>query len=102
MIDEFIVLPVLCNAVFRDDEDAIRIADCSQPVCDDECRPVFCQFSKRLLDDPFRLGIESGRRFIQNEDGWIFQEHPRNGKPLLLTAGKFQAAFPNLCFIAIW
>ena len=43
---------------------------------------------QRQLNLFFRLGIKRGSGFVEKKNGRILQDRPRNGDPLLLTAGK--------------
>ncbi len=37
-----------------------------------------------------------GGRLVQDQDRRLFQERPRDGHPLALTAGKLRAAFADM------
>ena len=84
---QFLVRALFGNPLFSDDDDPIGMLDGRQTVRDDEWRTALRPVIQRFLDDSPGLGIQRGRRFIQNQDPRIFLEHARNLKPLLLPAG---------------
>jgi len=54
-----------------------------------------------LLDYSLVLGIDGGQRFIENQDGCIEQQRPRDRKSLALSARKPSATLTNQCLVAI-
>jgi hypothetical protein len=41
---------------------------------------------ERLIDERFRLGVEGGGCFVQDQDVGVLEQCTRNGDSLLLTA----------------
>ena len=75
------------------DDDEIGIDDGGETVGDGDDGTVFHQRVKRLLDKMFRSSIESGCRFVENENRWILEQCAGDGETLFLAAGKEGAAF---------
>src|SRR5437667_5458978 len=59
------------------------------------------QFSEGLLNLLFRFGIERRSGFIQQENWRVFKHRARDGKTLLLTAGKKTSLIANHCLVAL-
>ena len=53
-----------------------------------------------MLYGAFIDGIECTGGFIENQDPWVFQQHPCNRNTLLFTTGKTVAALANNRVIA--
>src|ERR1700722_14893293 len=66
-------------------QDLVSMPDGRKPVRDDKARPAQQQSLQSLLDLTLRFGINTGRRLIQNQQRWIFQNRPGNGYSLLFT-----------------
>src|SRR5690625_2090190 len=66
--------------------DFIHIPYRGQPVSDDDRGAAFHQRVKCALHERFRLGIEAGSGFVQDQNGRIPQQSPGDGQPLTLTA----------------
>ena len=73
-----------------------------QAVSDHERRPVAHQVRQRFLDQPFRLGVERRGGFIEDQDGRVFQERPRDRQALPLAAREALAALPYRALVAAW
>ena len=54
--------------------DAIGLLDCRQPVRDHQRRAVGHQRLELVLDLAFKLGVERGRRLVQNQNGRVAQQ----------------------------
>ena len=52
----------------------------------DDCRTTLDQVLERLLDQRFRLRIQRGGRFVQDQNRGVIQESPSDGDPLALPA----------------
>ena len=59
-----------------DDNDAVGIDHGRQAVSYHERGSTMQESCQRLLYDLFRLGIDAGGGFIQDQDAWICQERP--------------------------
>src|SRR5215217_8246996 len=85
--DQLVVAPFLGDACFVDDNDAVGVLDGGQAVGDDQRGAALGQFHEGLLDGPLRFRVERGGGFVQDEDGWILDEHAGDGEALLLPTG---------------
>src|SRR5256885_4538081 len=72
-----------------------RATDRREPVGDDECGAAAHQEAQTFLDERFGFGIEAGSRFIKNQNSRIGENRACNGDALLLSPGKFYAAFAD-------
>ena len=54
-----------------------------------------------FLDESFRLGVERGRRFVENENRRIDEQRARDGESLALAAGQPRAAFAEDGVVAV-
>ena len=68
------------------DEDLVGCQDRAQPVRDDNAGAPAHRPVERLLDQRFGLRVQVGGRLVQDQDARVFQQHPRDGEPLLLAA----------------
>ena len=50
---------------------------------------------QRRLHRPLRVRIEGRRGFVEYEDTRVFEQHPRDGEPLLLAPGEAVAPLPD-------
>ena len=62
---------------------------------DHECGAALHQIREPLLDQRFRLGIQTRSRFVQNQDARIGKDGPRNRNTLALSAGKLHSALSD-------
>lgn len=92
---QFIVRSLFFDSIRGHDDDAVSMADCRQPVCDDQGSSALGQFVQCALDRRFRFRIEGGCGFIQNENRRIFQKHAGDRDPLFLAAGQFHPALTD-------
>ena len=88
------------HAIFQYD-DFIRIADGTQPMRDGEHGTAFHQSFQRLNHQPFGFGVQSRRRLVEDKDGIVADDGPRNADPLPLASGKRIAPFSDQGVIAI-
>ena len=76
-------------------DDLIGMAHCAQSMGDDQrCAPHHGRL-KRQLHCGLTLGVQSGRRLIEQQELWIEHEATRNRDALLLAAGELDASFTN-------
>ncbi len=64
-------------------------------MCDDDDRSVFDQVTQRSLYEHFRFGVEVGSGLIEDQDGRVFQQGPRNGKALALASAELGSSFSD-------
>ena len=60
-----------CDAVFCDDDDLVRVADCGQTVRDGNGGAVFGEFFKALLYPTLALVVQCAGGLIKYEDGRV-------------------------------
>src|SRR5688572_3598602 len=68
---------------------------------DDESRAPFHQPLQGLEQQRFGLGIKRRSGFIEDEYRRVFEQRPRDGQPLPLTARKSRAALSNQRVVAV-
>src|SRR6266851_1825358 len=83
----FVIALFRHNAFFQHN-DFLGIADGAQPVRNGNHRPPFHQSFQRLDNLLFGFGVERGRRLVQDENGIIADQGPRNTDTLPLSARK--------------
>lgn len=89
------------NPAILHHDDAVRILNRRNLMCDhDECS-VAAQFSHRHLDRRDRFQIHAGRGLVKNENRRIHDHGARDGNPLPFSAGKILPARPDLCVISV-
>ncbi len=49
----------------------------------------------------FRAGIDGRRRIVEQQDGWLQQQGPRDGQPLALAAGQVRCPFAEHGLVAL-
>src|SRR5262245_1417882 len=86
--NQFIERAALDNAAGLEDQDAACVPDGGEPVRDHEGRAAFHDLGECSLD--FRLGqrVERASRLVENEDGRVLDQRPRNRQPLTLAPGE--------------
>src|SRR5690606_1976664 len=98
---ERLVRPVLDDAAPVEDEDAVGAADGREAVGDDERGAPLRQPVERLLHGPLALGVERARRLVEEEDGGVLQDGPRDGDPLALPARELHAPLADRRRVAL-
>src|SRR5215207_4991125 len=71
-----------------EDEDAVGGPDGGEPVGDDERRAAPHEAIERLLHGALALGVEGGRRLVEEEDRRVLQDCTGDGDALALAAGE--------------
>src|SRR6478752_2943662 len=94
-LDESVEGPRLDDAAVLEDEHPVGVADRRKPMRDDERRSAPHDLVERALQFLFRRRVQRGCRFVQDEDGWVFQEGARDGEPLALASGKRTASLAD-------
>ena len=54
------------------------------------------QIVEGLLDLALSDGIDASRGFIENNKGWVFQEHPSDGESLFFSLAEADAFFADV------
>ena len=63
---------------------------------------VFREFVQRSLHKAFGLVVQRAGCLVQNQHGRIFEEQPRNGNALLLTAAELDSALAANRVVAVF
>ena len=56
---------------------------------------------QRILDQRFGFAVQVAGGFVQHQDTWVLQDHPRQGDALLLAAAQAVAALADHGVVAI-
>ncbi len=92
---QFFVGADVGDGAILDHHDAVGAAHRGKPVRDHEHGAAAHQIVQRGLHQRFRLAVERGSGFVQNQDWRIFQHGARDGDALALAAGKPHAALAD-------
>ena len=93
--EEFVVASAFNDPAVFEDEDLVGVADRGEAVSDDEAGALDHEAVEGFLDEAFRLGIDAGGGFIEDEDGGIFEESAGDGDALFFADAEFDAAFTD-------
>src|SRR5207244_3647858 len=77
-----------------------RIADRREPVGDDDRGPPAAKTPKRCEDDLFRYGVERRGGLVENQNGRVLDDRPRDAQALALAAREAAARFGDLRVVA--
>src|SRR5215510_3039278 len=69
--DQFLVGSRFTELALMHNQDPIRILDRGKAVSDDQSGPSSHELGEPILDEQFGLRINTGSRFVQNQDGGI-------------------------------
>src|SRR5450759_3863384 len=106
-IESVLCEQLLVSALFNDrtvvhDKDVVRISDGRETVGNDEAGPTGHQLCHCFLDAYFRSGIDAACGFVENQNGWICQDHTRDGQQLLLTSRDVGGLFIEDGIVSFW
>src|SRR5690242_18591700 len=87
-------------ALFQHD-DLVGAPDGRKAVGDHNHGAVLHQIGKRLLYQHFTLGVEVAGGLVQNQDGRVLDQRPRDGDALALAAAELEAASADHGLIAV-
>ena len=76
------------NLTFVQNEDSIGVENRGKAMGDGEGRAIGHQTVEGGLDFLLGGGVERGGRLIENQNRWVLENGPGNGKPLRLPSGK--------------
>lgn len=77
------------------DENLVGGFDGGDSLGDLDDGDAFAPFADARAELLLRRAVESGRGIVENQQTRLFQQGPRDGKALLLAAGKCHAALPD-------
>ena len=89
------------DAISRQDQDAVGMADGRQTVGDDQGGSAVCQAQQRLLHRPFALVVERAGCFVEDQDLRVLEEGAGDGDALALAARELDAALADIGVIAM-
>ena len=90
----------LRDAPVVEGEDAVGADHARQPMREDQRRAPLHQPVERLLDHRLALRVHRRERLVQDQDGRVPQERPRDGDALALAAGEPDAALAHHGLVA--
>ena len=61
----------------------------------------FDQVAQRALHQHLGFGVEMGSGLVQDQDGRVFQQRARDGKPLALAAAQLRSPFADDRIVAL-
>ena len=79
MTYELVVITLLNNSTFLDDQNTVGPLDRRETVGNYKGRAIFEKLVKRILYQPFALGIETRGGLIKNQDGRVLDKGPSDG-----------------------
>src|SRR6187551_2796359 len=80
---ELVMRPALHDAAVIEHEDLVGVANRREPVRDRNRRAVLGEAVEGLLHRALRLRVERARRLVQDQDGGIAEDRPRDRHALL-------------------
>ncbi len=95
LLDQFIVRAHVADGTVFENHDAVGPPNRRQPMRNHKYSTPRHQILQCRLHQRFGFAIERGSRLVENQDGSIFQDCPRNGNALALTAGQAHSAFAD-------
>ena len=91
----------LDNTTLVEDANHIGMADCAEPMGDDNAGTIAEEVIESLLDEAFALGVEGGSRLIEDENVGIAENCASYADALALTAREIGAAVAYDGIVAI-
>ncbi len=101
VVDQFFVRSNLRDTAPIHHHDFVGPPDGGKAVRDHDHGAVAHQRLERGLHQDLRFGVQVRRGFVQNQDGRILEERPRDGQPLPLTSAQLDAAFADHGGVAV-
>ena len=95
VVDQFLVRSNLRDAAPIHHHDFVRPPDSGEPVRDHDHGAIAHQRLERLLHQNLRFRIQMRRGFVQNQDGRVLEQRPRDGQPLPLSSAQLDAALAD-------
>jgi hypothetical protein len=82
-LQEFLVFAAFDDFAVVEDEDLVGVADGGQAVGYNKAGAFLQEAVEGLLDEFLRGVVDAGGGFVEEEDGWIFQQRAGDGDALL-------------------
>ena len=80
-----------CDAAPLENEDLVGVANGGKSVGYDEAGSVFHEVVEGFLNETLGGGVHTGRGFVEDEDGRVFEEGTGYGEALLLADAEFDS-----------
>ena len=96
------MVSLLQDTTFVNIDNAVSVFNCGKSVSDDKGSSALQQSAQSLLQQNFRLRINTGGGFIQNKNAGISQQSSCEGNELALTCGQAAPPFIDLCLLTIF
>src|SRR5579883_2495323 len=93
--DELAERALFDDSSVLEDENLVGIADCGEPVGDDERGAALRGGLERELQLALGFGIERRTCFVEDHDRWILEQSAGDCQPLALAPGKRATAFAD-------
>src|SRR5918993_1877597 len=100
-LKQLLVRAELRNPAVLQHGDAVGANHRGQAVGNDDRGAVAGDALQRFLDRLLGAAVECARRLVKHEDRRVLEQRPRNCDPLLLAAGKLEAALADHRVIAV-
>src|SRR6266850_2576178 len=98
---QLVMRSLLGHDALLENDNVVGVANGAQAVGDRNGGPTLHQPRQGLQHQLFRLGIERGGRFVQNEDWGIAYERARYADPLPLTTRERQSTLAHCAVVAL-
>ena len=82
-------------------KNAVRIDHARKAVRNNECCPAFHEPAQSFLYEHLVLGVDTGERLVEHENGCIHEQGASDGDALPLTAGESSAPLTDESLIAV-
>src|SRR3569623_504958 len=93
--DQFVMAALLHHAAVLEHQNAVGQFHGRQLMGDDQRRAPGQEPAERLVQPPFRVGVERRRGLVEDHDLWMGDDHACNGQPLTLSAGQPYPLLPD-------
>src|SRR4029077_7045019 len=99
--DQFRAAPLFNNPTVFEHDDLIQIMNGREAMGRDQSCPAAHQFLDRFHDRRFGGRIEGRSRFVEQQNGRVFQKRSRDSNTLPLTDAKMSASFTNGAIVSL-
>src|ERR1700683_75923 len=86
---------LLDDAALVAHDDHVGFHSAREPMRDEKRSSPPHQAPDRIVDEILNFRVETGSRLIENQDGGILEEHPREREPLTLSRRGADALFAD-------
>ncbi len=106
MIDPAQAQQLLVCAPFYDSalvehQDSVGMAHCAQAVGNHQAGAILHQLVQRFLDQQLGARVDGARRFVEDEDARVLEDHPSDGQQLAVTSAQGGAALSHLGLVSL-